>query len=61
MECAACYHLWQGDLVLDCAVLTAGAVMRALRCPHCGSKEVLLLFGERAAAALQQINQEEPK
>ncbi len=55
LECAGCGQLFMGELVVDCPIRVAIAVMRAVRCPYCASKKILMLFGERYSAALQAL------
>ncbi len=56
MACAKCEREFMGELVMNCPVELAVASMKAVRCPYCWSKKILLLFGDRYSEALQVLD-----
>lgn len=54
VECGPCQRPFIGEIVIWAPLEVSLASMREMRCPHCGSKKIFLLQGERynQAAAL---------
>ncbi len=55
MACGKCEREFMGELVMQCPISVAVAAMKAVRCPHCGSRKILMLFGNEYRRALQAL------